>query len=253
MRFKISSVLVDDQDKALAFSTEVLGFVKTQEIPLGDHRWLTVVVRDDQDGHELVLEPDEHPAVKQFKPRLMNDGISAASFACDDVAAEHARLQARGVRFTQEPLSMGPMSTAVFDDTCGNLIQIAVGPPDARAPSGTGAGPRINVHMRQRCSETSPSVAQPLRPGHTEPASSMAAPGRWAARGPGRPAVPVEVARAVSTCSIRVTIWGARTLRARRSQLDVRIEAVAVEQTGAAGFAGLGDEGIDLVLRLGRG
>jgi len=125
MRFKISSVLVDNQDKALAFYTEVLGFVKKTEVPLGDHRWLTVVAPDEQDGHELVLEPDAHPAARQFKAALMDDGIPAASFACDDVAIEYSRLTALGVRFTQEPLTMGPMSTAVFDDTCGNLIQIA--------------------------------------------------------------------------------------------------------------------------------
>ena len=125
MRIKISSVLVDDQDKALAFYTEILGFVKKTEIPLGDHRWLTVVAPDEQDGHELVLEPDAHPAAKQFKATLMDDGIPAVSFACDDVDAEYGRLAALGVRFTQEPMTMGPMSTAVFDDTCGNLVQIA--------------------------------------------------------------------------------------------------------------------------------
>jgi len=125
MRIKISSVLVDDQDKALAFYTEILGFVKKTEIPLGDHRWLTVVAPDEQDGHELVLEPDAHPAAKQFKAALMDDGIPAVSFACDDVDAEYGRLAALGVRFTQEPMTMGPMSTAVFDDTCGNLVQIA--------------------------------------------------------------------------------------------------------------------------------
>ena len=125
MRIKLSSVLVDDQDKALAFYTEVLGFVKKTEVPLGDHRWLTVVAPDDQDGHELVLEPDAHPAARQFKAALMAHGIPWTSFACDDVSTEHGRLAARGVRFTQQPTTMGPMTTAVLDDTCGNLIQLA--------------------------------------------------------------------------------------------------------------------------------
>ena len=124
MRINISSVFVDDQDKALAFYTEVLGFVKKYEVPLGDHRWLTVVAPDDRDGHELLLEPDAHPAAKQFKSALMEDGIPAASFACDDVEVEHRNLVARGVRFTQQPMTMGPVVTAVLDDTCGNLVQI---------------------------------------------------------------------------------------------------------------------------------
>lgn len=124
MRINISSVFVDDQDKALAFYTEVLGFVKKHEVPLGEHRWLTVVAPDDRDGHELLLEPDAHPAAKQFKSALIEDGIPAASFACDDVEAEHGNLVARGVRFTQQPMVMGPVVTAVLDDTCGNLVQI---------------------------------------------------------------------------------------------------------------------------------
>lgn len=124
MRINISSVFVDDQDKALRFYTEVLGFVKKHEVPLGDHRWLTVVAPDDPDGHELLLEPDAHPAAKQFKIALMEDGIPAASFACDDVEGEHARLLTRGVQFTQRPATMGPVVTAVLDDTCGNLVQI---------------------------------------------------------------------------------------------------------------------------------
>ncbi len=125
IRINLTSVLVDDQDKALAFYTDVLGFVKKTEIPMGEHRWLTVVSPDDPDGTELVLEPDSHPAVRPFKQALVEDGIPFTSFAVDDVRAEHARLRERGVRFTQEPLEMGPVTTAVFDDTCGNLIQIA--------------------------------------------------------------------------------------------------------------------------------
>ncbi len=124
-RINLASVFVDDQDKALRFYTEVLGFRKKTEIPLGEHRWLTVVSPDDPDGTELVLEPDGHPAVGPFKQALVSDGIPFTSFAVDDVAAEFERLQALGVRFTQAPLEMGPVTTAVFDDTCGNLIQLA--------------------------------------------------------------------------------------------------------------------------------
>jgi catechol 2,3-dioxygenase-like lactoylglutathione lyase family enzyme len=125
IRINLSSVLVDDQDKALAFYTEVLGFVKKTEIPLGEHRWLTVVSPADPDGPELVLEPDGHPAAKPFKDALVADGIPYTSFAVDDVKDQFDRLRALGVRFTQEPVDAGPVTTAVLDDTCGNLIQIA--------------------------------------------------------------------------------------------------------------------------------
>jgi len=125
MRINLTSILVDDQDKALRFYTDVLGFAKKTEIPLGKYRWLTVVSPADPDGTELVLEPDAHPAAKVFKEALVSDGIPFTSFAVDDVAAEFARLTRLGVQFTQEPAEMGPVTTAVFDDTCGNLIQIA--------------------------------------------------------------------------------------------------------------------------------
>ena len=125
MRINLASVLVDDQEKALRFYTEVLGFVKKTEVPLGEHRWLTVVSPEAADGVELVLEPDEHPAAKPFKAALVTDGIPYTSFAVDDVHAEFDRLTGLGVTFTQEPAQMGPVTTAVFDDTCGNLIQIA--------------------------------------------------------------------------------------------------------------------------------
>jgi catechol 2,3-dioxygenase-like lactoylglutathione lyase family enzyme len=125
MRINLASVLVDDQDKALRFYTEVLGFAKKTEVPLGRHRWLTVVSPDDPDGVELLLEPDEHPAAKPFKDALVRDGIPFTSFAVEDVQREYDRLSALGVRFTQEPLAAGPVTTAVLDDTCGNLIQIA--------------------------------------------------------------------------------------------------------------------------------
>jgi len=125
MRIHLSSVFVDDQDKALRFYTDILGFEKKTEVPLGEHRWLTVVSAEEPNGIELVLEPDAHPAVKPFKEALVADGIPYASFAVNDIDAEFDRLRTLGVRFTQEPVDMGPVMTAVFDDTCGNLIQIA--------------------------------------------------------------------------------------------------------------------------------
>jgi catechol 2,3-dioxygenase-like lactoylglutathione lyase family enzyme len=125
MKIHLTSVFVDDQDKALKFYTEVLGFVKKSEIPLGEHRWLTVVSPQDLEGVELVLEPDSHPAVGPFKEALSADGIPFASFAVDDVPKEVERLKTLGVSFTQETLQMGPVTTAVLDDTCGNLVQIA--------------------------------------------------------------------------------------------------------------------------------
>ncbi len=125
MRINLTSVPVDDQAKALRFYTEVLGFVKKRDDPLGDDRWLTVVSPEEPDGVELLLEPSGHPAVGPFKDALVRDGIPYTSFAVDDVHAEAERLKDLGVRFTQEPAEMGPVTTAVFDDTCGNLIQIA--------------------------------------------------------------------------------------------------------------------------------
>ena len=119
------SVMVDDQSKALRFYTEMLGFVRKREIPLGEHSWLTVVSPEDPDGTELSLEPDEHPAARRFKAALVEDGIPFTSFAVDDVAAEYDRLVKLGVHFTQPPTNMGSVTTAVFDDTCGNLIQVA--------------------------------------------------------------------------------------------------------------------------------
>jgi catechol 2,3-dioxygenase-like lactoylglutathione lyase family enzyme len=124
MRISLTSVLVDDQSKALRFYTDVLGFKKKTEIPMGEHAWLTVVSPEDPDGTELALEPSDHPAVVPFKAALVHDGIPFTSFAVDDVAGEYERLTALGVRFTQPPTEMGPVTTAVFDDTCGNLIQI---------------------------------------------------------------------------------------------------------------------------------
>jgi catechol 2,3-dioxygenase-like lactoylglutathione lyase family enzyme len=125
MRINLTSVLVDDQAKALAFYTDVLGFATKNDVPLGEHRWLTVVSPESPDGPELLLEPDAHPAARPFKAALVEDGIPYASFAVDDVRAEHERLVGLGVVFTQDPIEMGPVTTAVFDDTCGNLIQIS--------------------------------------------------------------------------------------------------------------------------------
>jgi catechol 2,3-dioxygenase-like lactoylglutathione lyase family enzyme len=125
MKIVVTSVFVDNQDKALRFYTDVLGFVKKTEVPLGEARWLTVVSRDDPDGTELLLEPDSHPAVRPFKRALVEDGIPFASFGVGDVHREYERLCSEGVRFTQPPVAMGPVTTAVLDDTCGNLIQIA--------------------------------------------------------------------------------------------------------------------------------
>jgi catechol 2,3-dioxygenase-like lactoylglutathione lyase family enzyme len=125
MRIYVTSVLVDDQEKALQFYTDVLGFMKKTDIPLGEARWLTVVSAENPEGPELLLEPDSHPAARPFKEALAADGIPVTSFAVDDVDAEFQRLRGLGVLFTQEPLEMGGVTTAVFDDTCGNLIQIA--------------------------------------------------------------------------------------------------------------------------------
>ena len=125
MRINLASVLVDDQQKALRFYTEILGFVKKNDVPMGEHSWLTVVSPEDPDGVELVLEPSDHPAVGPFKTALVADGIPWTSFAVTDVQAEFDRLKGLGVTFTQEPTAMGPVTTAVLDDTCGNLIMIA--------------------------------------------------------------------------------------------------------------------------------
>ena len=125
MRIVVTSVFVEDQEKALSFYTEVLGFQKKTDVPLGAFRWLTVVSPEEPDGVELLLEPSDHPAVKPFKQALVEDGIPFTSFGVEDVEAEHARLEGLGVKFTQPPTAFGDVTTAVFDDTCGNLIQIA--------------------------------------------------------------------------------------------------------------------------------
>lgn len=125
IRINLTSVFVDDQAKALEFYTDKLGFVAKTDVPVGEHRWLTVVSADEPDGTELLLEPDQHPAAKAYTAALAADGIPSASFAVDDVAATYADLSSRGVTFTQQPTAMGPVVTAVLDDTCGNLIQLS--------------------------------------------------------------------------------------------------------------------------------
>ncbi|NKY32301.1 VOC family protein [Nocardia speluncae] len=125
LRINVTSVYVDDQSKALRFYTDVLGFQKKTDIPVGDASWLTVVSPLDPDGVELLLEPTGHPAAAVYKQALMEDGIPFTSFAVADLHAEHERLRGLGVEFTQEPADYGTVITAVFDDTCGNLIQIA--------------------------------------------------------------------------------------------------------------------------------
>lgn len=125
IRINLTSVWVDDQEKALAFYTEKLGFVTKTDVPAGEARWLTVVSPAAPDGVELLLEPDGHPAARPLKEALVADGIPFTQFAVDDVYAEVERLKALGVEFTQEATDLGPVVTAVLDDTCGNLIQLA--------------------------------------------------------------------------------------------------------------------------------
>ena len=124
MRIYVTSVLVDDQAKALDFYRDKLGFQVKHDIPLGEHRWLTLVSAEQPDGTELLLEPSSHPAVKPFRDALVADGIPWTSFQVDDLAAEHERLEALGVRFTVKPMDAGSVHMAVFDDTCGNFIQL---------------------------------------------------------------------------------------------------------------------------------
>jgi catechol 2,3-dioxygenase-like lactoylglutathione lyase family enzyme len=124
MKIRLTSVLVDDQEKALQFYTGVLGFVMKRDVPMGGPRWLTVVSPEGPDDMELLLEPNSHPAAKVFQQALVKDGIPLTAFAVDDIEKEYARMHARGVVFKQKPTPAGPVTLAVFDDTCGNLIQI---------------------------------------------------------------------------------------------------------------------------------
>lgn len=124
MKIVVTNVFVDDQEKALRFYTETLGFEKKTDVPLGTYRWLTVVSSSDKNGVELLLEPDQHPAVGPFRQALVEDGIPYTQFGVEDVQSEYDRLRQAGVQFTQPPVVMGSVTTAVFDDTCGNLIQL---------------------------------------------------------------------------------------------------------------------------------
>ncbi len=124
MKIKLSSVMVDDQGKALRFYTEVLGFDKKEDLPVGQARWLTVVSPQAPDEAELLLEPNSNPAAKTYQRALFEQGIPFTAFAVEDIRSEYERLKESGVVFRSEPTSMGPVTVAVFDDTCGNLIQI---------------------------------------------------------------------------------------------------------------------------------
>lgn len=124
MKIVITSVLVDDQAKALAFYTDVLGFVKEKDIPLGPARWLTVTAPEGAAGVEVLLEPMGHPAAQPFQKALYEAGIPLTMFGSNDIHAEYERMRARGVVFRKPPTPMGPVTIAVFEDTCGNLIQL---------------------------------------------------------------------------------------------------------------------------------
>jgi len=124
MKVSLTSVFVNDQDAALAFYTEKLGFEVKHNLPMGEHSWLTVVSPEDPEGTELLLEPAVHPAVKPYREALVADGIALAQFEVESVEAEAERLIEKGVRFVQPPTQAGPVTIAVFDDTCGNLIMI---------------------------------------------------------------------------------------------------------------------------------
>jgi catechol 2,3-dioxygenase-like lactoylglutathione lyase family enzyme len=124
MKIKLMSILVDDQVKALEFYTRMLGFVKSKDIPVGEYRWITVVSPEGPPDVELVLEPNANPAARTYQAALFEQGIPLTAFEVDDIQAEFARLRGRGVTFTMEPTRSGPVTVAIFSDTCGNLIQI---------------------------------------------------------------------------------------------------------------------------------
>ena len=124
MRIKLTSIMVEDQEKALRFYTQAFGFVKKHDIPVGEYRWITVVSPEGHPDVELALEPNANPVGRAFQEGLFKQGIPATAFEVDDVAGEHQRLKALGVVFTQEPLRQGPVTIAICADTCGNLIQL---------------------------------------------------------------------------------------------------------------------------------
>lgn len=124
MKIIITSIFVEDQEKALEFYTNTLGFVKKHDVPSGAHRWLTVVSPEEQGGTELLLEPNVHPAAKEYQEKLFADGIPVTMFGVDDIHKEYEELLEKGINFTMKPTKMGDITIAVFDDTCGNLIQM---------------------------------------------------------------------------------------------------------------------------------
>lgn len=124
MKIMVTSIFVEDQDKALEFYSERLGFVKKEDVPVGEFRWITLVSPDEQNGTELLLEPNNHPAAKEYQKKIFADGIPATMFGVADINKEYKRLLEQGVKFTMEPTKMGELTIAVVDDTCGNLIQI---------------------------------------------------------------------------------------------------------------------------------
>jgi predicted enzyme related to lactoylglutathione lyase len=125
MKIYLTSVFVEDQDKALTFYTEILGFIKKSDVPVGQFKWLTVASPEEPDGTQLLLEPNDNPATQTYQKALFEQGIAAASFAVEDIQKEYARLKDLGVAFRMPPTQMGPAIITVFDDTCGNLIQLA--------------------------------------------------------------------------------------------------------------------------------
>lgn len=124
MKIIVTSIFVQNQDKALEFYSEKLGFVKKEDVPMGKFRWITLVSPDDQEGTELLLEPNDHSAAKEYQKKLFAEGIPVTMFGVADIRKEYKRLMEKGVKFTMEPTEMGKVTIAVFDDTCGNLIQI---------------------------------------------------------------------------------------------------------------------------------
>lgn len=124
MKIIVTSIFVEDQDKAQEFYSETLGFVKKHDVPTGEYRWITLVSPEDPKGTELLLEPNNHPAAKEYQKKLFAEGIPVTMFGVADIYAEYERLIEKGVKFTMEPTKMGDSTIAVFDDSCGNLIQI---------------------------------------------------------------------------------------------------------------------------------
>ncbi|WP_054710421.1 VOC family protein [Bacillus sp. JCM 19041] len=124
MKIIVTSIFVQDQDKALEFYSEKLGFVKKEDVPTGEYRWITLVSPDDQDGTELLLEPDAHSAAKEYQKKIFAEGIPATMFGVSDIHEKYKQLMEKGVKFSMEPTKMGEMTIAVFDDTCGNFIQL---------------------------------------------------------------------------------------------------------------------------------